>query len=77
MIEPGFTDKDYKKLARMIASHERLKDKYVDVKTKPARKGKIFGKGGKDKKPKFDERYTVTFSDAFKQLVKEEKEKMI
>lgn len=77
MIPTHFTETDYKKLARMIASHLTLKDQYFKWEVKPARKGKIYGKGGKDKKPKFDIRIKVTATDEFKKLVSKEIENLI
>jgi len=77
MIPLGLTTKQYKLLAQRIAAQGRLKDKYAELKEKPARKGEIFGKGGKGKKPKYTNRYTLTFTDEFKELVAKHKETLI
>lgn len=47
------------------------------VEIKPARKGKIYGRGGTDKKNKFDFRLKVTFTEEFKRFVERERDKMI
>ena len=77
MIPTHFTEADYKKLAQRIASHLTLKDKYFKWEVKPARKGKIYGKGGSDKKPKFDIRIKVTATDDFKKIVSKQIENLI
>ena len=77
MIPTNLTDKDYKQLAQRLASHITLKDSFLKLEIKPARKGKIYGKGGTDKKPKFEIRIKATFSDEFKKLVSKEIDKIV
>jgi len=77
MIPLGLTTKQYKLLAQRLANQVRLKDKYIMLEIKPARKGEIFGRGGTGKKPKFAIRIKATFTDEFKELVSKELDKVI
>lgn len=47
------------------------------IEIKPARKGKIYGKGGEGKVPRFDFRLKVTFTDEFKGFIGKEINKII
>lgn len=77
MIPLGLTKEQYILLAQRLATQIRLKDEYVMLEIKPARKGEIFGKGGKGKKPKFEIRIKATFTDAFKEMIVQESKKVI
>ena len=72
MLPTNFTELDYKQLARRLAGHGVLKDNYLKYEIKPARKGKIYGKGGEDKKPRFEIRIKITATDEFKKMVSKE-----
>lgn len=69
MIPTGFTDKDMHLFLQRLASHSKLSDKWLKSEVKPARKGEIFGKGGKGKVPKNKWRGKITLTDYAKSVL--------
>lgn len=69
-------------LVRTLVAHRKIAVtlgtiRICVIEIKGARKGKIYGKGGEGKVPKFDFRIKVTATDEFKKLVSKEIENLI
>lgn len=83
MIRYQLPPKLIQELPQMLVAHDKVMftdDRGNDLflfELKPARKGKIFGKGGEGKVPKFEDRVKVTFKDYFKGLIGRIKKIMI
>ncbi len=70
MIKLTHNKQKIKKLARIVASHEKvfINDHFI-IEVKPARKGRVYGLGGDNKVSKFAYRLKITARPEFKKMV--------
>lgn len=82
MITHAITNKIVMSIVRTLVAHRKIAItlgtiRICVIEIKPARKGKIYGKGGEGKVPRFDFRLKITFTDEFKGIIRKEMDKLV